>query len=115
MTLDDESKLSLKPLLLQLLVQSRKGPGFVLRKICVAVGNRMTKNVKIATYAVKSVPTLWPQFLMDVEQTLQRAFENDVNAALEVFLEFLTVVPEEFGRAELSAEKKFVRAVRIDL
>ncbi|KAF9580833.1 hypothetical protein BGW38_002364 [Lunasporangiospora selenospora] len=79
------------------------GPAFVRTKLCLA----------LAAYAMRAVPTYWPDFIASFYQDLRSRVNLPVDGVLMAqpamelaLLEFLTIVPEELGRVEIEPARK---------
>ncbi|KND02868.1 uncharacterized protein SPPG_01948 [Spizellomyces punctatus DAOM BR117] len=87
--------------LLSCLLSSTDGPMFVVTRLCVA----------LALFALKDDSGQWPNFIagvcqaMDGRMVLAASDEERVGLQL-VLLEFLTIVPEEVGKADLSPSRQ---------
>ncbi|RUS20345.1 armadillo-type protein [Endogone sp. FLAS-F59071] len=85
--------------LLTWLVRLCDGPAFVTTKLCLA----------LTAYALHAVPMHWSNFITDFCQVLQSGAQaqgkNPRNVQIAL-LEFLTVVPEEVGTADLIGDRK---------
>ncbi|KAL1915458.1 uncharacterized protein VTP21DRAFT_6582 [Calcarisporiella thermophila] len=99
-TLPEEKIPWLREQILSWLLQLSDGPAVVTTKLCVA----------IVAYALHAVPRHWSNFIHDTCQCLEQSVVTRGQATRErvvcVLLEFLTVVPEEVGRADLVGDQK---------
>lgn len=74
----------------------------VVTKLCLS----------LTSYALHAAPNYWPNFVQDFTSTIRSAQTNlasthEQRIGLElVLLEFLTLLPEEIGRAELIATRR---------
>ncbi|KAF8948597.1 hypothetical protein BGZ47_003861 [Haplosporangium gracile] len=89
--------------LIRWIVRFSNGPAFIRTKLCLA----------LSAYAMKAVPTYWPNFIPGIYQDLRSRVNQTVDGvfmtqqAVELaLLEFLTIVPEELGRVEIEPVRK---------
>ncbi|KAG0297014.1 hypothetical protein BGZ96_007898 [Linnemannia gamsii] len=89
--------------LIRWIVRFSSGPAFIRTKLCLA----------LSAYAMKAVPTHWPNFIPGIYQDLRSRVNQTVDGvfltqqAMEMaLLEFLTIVPEELGRVEIEPMRK---------
>ncbi|KAJ1924246.1 hypothetical protein IWQ60_005349 [Tieghemiomyces parasiticus] len=100
-TLDATHRLPLRDQLLGWLLQFANGPLVVLTKLCLA----------LTTFSVKAVPDPWPRFIPYTLDWLRReaqaihAAQGTIVAVDRAILEFLSVLPEEAHRGDLTGSR----------
>ncbi|KAJ3042435.1 hypothetical protein HK097_002032, partial [Rhizophlyctis rosea] len=100
-TIPEDQIEPLRELLISRLIQCANSPSFVVTKLCSA----------IAAYAFRTAPKQWPSFITSLCTQLTTAIQQteDPNVKLglqNVMFEFLTVLPEEIGKAELDPPRR---------
>ncbi|KAI1318424.1 hypothetical protein EDD11_006508 [Mortierella claussenii] len=94
--------------LIRWIVRYSNGPAFIRTKLCLA----------LSTYAIHAVPTYWSNFISSFYQNLRARVNQSVDGAhmsqqsMELaLLEFLTIVAEELGRAEVEPTRSIIQPI----
>ncbi|KAK3829343.1 MAG: armadillo-type protein [Benniella sp.] len=89
--------------LIRWIVRYANGPGFIRTKLCLA----------LSAYAIRAVPSHWKDFIPSFCQDLRSRVNQTVDGvfisqqAMELaLLDFLTIIAEELGRAEIEPGKR---------
>ena len=85
-------------LLSMLSLYAQQGPKIVLTRLCVGV----------ASLVNQTLPNLWPQPIANLITMFQAEMESKGLAYLNVLLELLTIIPEEFATASMLQPRRGV-------